>query len=160
MMLIALGVLTAASLICLCARLNLRRVFGYGFLTDLTMMVLLAVLFHGTFSGMTVACIAGLTCSGAIYVMRRQMGYERYDWQRQCWRSYPADPIWTPEMLQERRKDRTKMQRFGLFATLFSFLFLVLLAASAAMFGYAVTFVVPFLGAIAAAASARAIRYL
>lgn len=91
--LVLLGFLVALSLVALIFRIGARTVFGYGALADVSAMVLLALLFHGTFAGMTVAIIAGLFFSGAIWLIRRQLGYRTYDVRRRRWREVPPDPV-------------------------------------------------------------------
>lgn len=93
---VLLGLLVAASLVALVYRFGVRTVFGYGALADLAAMAMLALLFHGTFAGMSVAIIAGLFFSGAIWVIRRHAGYRTWDWKARGWREVPPDPLVIP----------------------------------------------------------------
>lgn len=98
---VLLGFLVALSLVALILRLGPATCFGYGAALDLAAMGLLALLFHGTFAGMTVALIGGLFFSLAIYVWRRERGYRTWSPTR-GWIVVEPDPLPRPPKLHGR----------------------------------------------------------
>ncbi len=96
--LVVLGFLVALSLVALIFRIGARTVFGYGATVDIAVMLLLALLFHGTFAGMTVAIIAGLFFSGFIWLIRRQCGYRTLNLRTRTWDEVAPDPLKLPRI--------------------------------------------------------------
>lgn len=143
---VALGFLVALSLVALIFRIGARTVFGYGALADLAAMVVLALLFHGTFAGMSVAIIAGLFFSGFIWLVRRQIGYRTFDFATLAWREVPPEPIRLPALTAVGLLART-----GLYTLTFFGLLVVLLMTAAALTGAGVLILAPLVIAAAAA---------
>ncbi|WP_448191886.1 hypothetical protein [Azospirillum sp. sgz301742] len=151
--LVVLGFLVACSLVALIFRIGVKRVFGYGALADLAGMALLTALFHGTYAGMVVAIIAGLFFSGFIYALRRQLGYERYEFRTRKWVAVSPDPIALPT-------PGSITTKIGLYAMVFVCLLVVLFMATAALTGAAALVLAPFVGAGAAVLTPFIVRRL
>lgn len=144
--LVILGFLVACSLVALIFRIGVRTVFGYGALADIAAMVVLALLFHGTFAGMSVAILAGLFFSAAIWLIRRQLGYRTWDWRRWQWDEVPPDPIPLPTV-----QPTNLLRLVGVFTVTVTGLLLALFGLANAYIGPAGTIVMAP-GIIAAAA--------
>ena len=60
-------------------KMGLRRVLGYDLYVDVALTILLMMIFSGSFSGMVVALIAGLVISIVLLILRKFIGYEKYE---------------------------------------------------------------------------------
>lgn len=75
------GVCIVLTIFSMMARTNLRRWLGYNNFVDVTFTILMVLMFHGTFSGLISASIAGVVMSASLYVSKALLGYERLERQ-------------------------------------------------------------------------------
>jgi len=75
MLLEAMG--SAAGVVAVGYKLDIKKVLGYDVLFDLTATAGLALLFQGTYSGMVVAMVAGLLVSLIMIALKRRVGYKK-----------------------------------------------------------------------------------
>lgn len=68
---------SAAGVIALAYKLDIKKVLGYDAAVDLIATIGLALLFQGTYSGMVVAMVAGLLVSLILSVLKRRIGYKK-----------------------------------------------------------------------------------
>jgi prepilin signal peptidase PulO-like enzyme (type II secretory pathway) len=68
---------SAAGVIALAYKFDIRKVLGYDAIVDIAATVSLAILFQGTYSGMVVAMVAGLLVSLILSVLKRRVGYKK-----------------------------------------------------------------------------------
>lgn len=73
-------------------KMGLRRVLGYDLFVDVSLTVLLMMMFSGSFSGMVVALMSGLVISVVLLVLRKFIGYEKYE-ERYVNNTYHSDWI-------------------------------------------------------------------
>jgi len=85
-----MGFLTALALLVVCWRINIQRIVGYPVATDITATSMFIIMMAGTLTGMAIAIVAGLLFSGAIGIIRRIKGYERFNLKTRAWEYYPA----------------------------------------------------------------------
>ena len=71
------GLIASAAIIFLLLKFNIRRVLNYEILIDVSVTVLLMIIFAGTFAGMMTGLMAGAVISIFLYVARRTIGYEK-----------------------------------------------------------------------------------
>jgi membrane protein CcdC involved in cytochrome C biogenesis len=87
--LLFMGFLTAVALLVICYRIGIKKIVGYPVFADLGASIMFCLLLAGTLTGMTIAIIAGLCFSFAIWCIRRLTGYERFDIKQRVWIYYP-----------------------------------------------------------------------
>jgi len=78
-MLIILGILCALSMMFMIFKIGLRRVVGYQVIADFIITGFLIVVFSGTYSGMVVGLIGGLTVSVILYILSKTIYAERLE---------------------------------------------------------------------------------
>ncbi len=83
-----MGFLVATAFIVVCCRINLKRIVGYPVLADLTATAMFCILMAGTLTGMSVAIVAGLVFSAVVTIVRKTMGYERFNLTTRTWVVY------------------------------------------------------------------------
>lgn len=71
------GLITAAGIIWLLCRMNLKRVAGYALLWDVGLTVLLTFLFIGTYAGMVTGMLAAVIISVFLTSVKKTIGAER-----------------------------------------------------------------------------------
>lgn len=71
------GFASAASIIFLLAKMNIKRVLAFDIWVDISATLLLTVAFFGTFAGMMAAVIGGSVISITLFCLKRIMGYEK-----------------------------------------------------------------------------------
>lgn len=83
---------SAAGVIALAYKLDIKKVLGYDAIVDIVATVGLAYLFQGTYSGMVVAMVAGLLVSLILSVLKRRLGYKklRFEGRKPTWVEYAA----------------------------------------------------------------------
>lgn len=92
-----IAALSAIGLLVVMFKLGTKKVLGYDVYFDISLTVLLMITLSGTFSGMVIALLAGLTISVVLLVLRKFIGLERYEpirlpngRQKYIWVSYPG----------------------------------------------------------------------
>lgn len=73
---VIIGILGAITVLIVLARLGIRKFMGYPALLDAGIVLVLALLFHGTYAGTIAAVIGGLFFSALITVIRKVYGYQ------------------------------------------------------------------------------------
>ena len=69
-----MGALSAIAVLAVLMRLGIKRFLRYPAILDVTVSVLLAVIFSGTFGGMVAAITGGLIFSGLVTLLRLYYG--------------------------------------------------------------------------------------
>lgn len=76
------GVVTAIAVIVVMAKLNIRRFLWCEAVVDVAFTIALMIMFAGTLGGMIAAVVGGLVLSIALWLLKKQMGYERLVFRR------------------------------------------------------------------------------
>jgi hypothetical protein len=76
-LIVAAGVMTVAALLTAHRLVNIRKLLGYAAVIDVLFTVLMFMMFMGTFSGIVAGAFGGLFMTGALYVLRYAIGYEK-----------------------------------------------------------------------------------
>ena len=78
-------------------KMGIKKVLAYDLYVDVGLTILLMMIFSGSFSGMVVALIGGLALSIILLILRKFIGYTKYEmWfdenerQREGWVNYPG----------------------------------------------------------------------
>lgn len=84
------GAVSAAAMIFLLLKLDLKKVCGYDFFVDVGFTGLLAWMFAGTYSGMMAAIIGGAIVSIFLFFVKKLNGYSQLKLinRKLIWRQY------------------------------------------------------------------------
>ena len=87
-LIVAAGVMTAATLLTAHRFMNIRKLLGYSAAVDIGFTVLMFCMFMGTFSGIVAGAFGGLFMSLSLYVLKYMIGYEKLTVRG--WKRYPG----------------------------------------------------------------------
>lgn len=79
------GFVASSACLALLAKCNMRRWLGYSWFVDIMFTIGLALLFSGTYAGMSAAMLGGLLLSMKLLVLKRYMGAEKWSWRQKKW---------------------------------------------------------------------------
>jgi len=86
------GILSAAAVIFLLLKLDLKKVLAFDIGVDVIVTFAFVFLFAGTYSGMVAAAMAGCLVSGFLLAAKKTLGYERPRFGRNGVRWENVDP--------------------------------------------------------------------
>lgn len=76
-LIVAAGVMCAATLLTAMRFMDLKKLLGYSALVDVAFTILMFMMFMGTFSGIVAGAFGGLFMTLALYVLKDLLGYKR-----------------------------------------------------------------------------------
>jgi len=96
---LTIGIVSALGLLLLTLKAGGRKTIGNDIFVDVLITLTLMVCFYGTFSGMAVGMVGGLTASVVLFVMKKTMVHEKLTFVKQPRKFYKLDfstpkPTW------------------------------------------------------------------
>jgi hypothetical protein len=73
------GVLSALGFYLILLQMDIRKVCGYHVAFDVGLSILLILLYQGTYSGMVVGFVGGVTLTGLLWFTKGLIGFKRYE---------------------------------------------------------------------------------